>query len=111
MEELRKIFEHEIKRKLAEEGLFEKEHKRDLPRFPKRIGVITSRGGSVIHDIVKTVMQNWPYCRVILFPASVQGPASKNELVFQIRRADEFDMDISKIRIVPEIIRHDFVEL
>ena len=84
----------QLKRKLAEEGLFEKAHKRDLPRFPKRIGVVTSRGGSVIHDIVKTVMQNWPYCRVILFPASVQGPASKNELAFQIKRADEFDIDV-----------------
>ena len=84
----------QLRKKLESEGLFDDRNKKELPKFPKRIGVITSKKGSVIHDIVKTVRQNWPYCQVILFPAAVQGPNSKVELVEQIRRADEFGMDV-----------------
>nr|WP_292749159.1 exodeoxyribonuclease VII large subunit [Methanobrevibacter sp.] len=84
----------QLKKKLKNEGLFEEEHKKELPSFPKRIGVITSQGGSVIHDIIRTVEQKWPYCQVFLFPAAVQGANSKNELALQIKRADEYDMDV-----------------
>lgn len=84
----------QLRKKLESEGLFKKEHKKPLPEFPKRIGVVTSRGGSVIHDIIKTVDTDWPYCEVILFPASVQGASSKMELVSQIKRADSFGIDV-----------------
>ena len=84
----------QLKKRLENEGLFDDEHKRELPEFPKKIGVVTSRGGSVIHDIIKTVEENWPYCQVILFPAAVQGANSKMELVTQIRRADDFGVDV-----------------
>lgn len=84
----------QLKKKLDSEGLFDDEHKKDLPRFPKLIGVITSREGSVIHDILKTVKNNWPYCQVILFPAAVQGANSKSELIAQIIRADSSNMDV-----------------
>lgn len=84
----------QLKSKLAKEGLFDERYKKELPHFVKRIGVITSQGGAVIHDIIKTVRENWPYCQVILFPAAVQGAGSKKELVRQIRRADSLDMDV-----------------
>lgn len=84
----------QLKKKLEKEGLFDDKHKKDLPHFVKRIGVITSKGGSVIHDIVKTVNENWPFCQVFLFPAAVQGENSKIELVTQIARADNSDMDV-----------------
>ena len=84
----------QLKSKLAKEGLFDDKHKKELPHFVKRIGVITSRGGAVIHDIIKTVRENWPYCQVILFPAAVQGAGSKGELVRQIKRADSLNMDV-----------------
>lgn len=84
----------QLKKKLAKEGLFDEKHKKDIPRFVKRIGVVTSQGGSVIHDIIKTVRENWPYCQVILFPAAVQGANSKNELITQIERADGYGMDV-----------------
>ena len=83
----------QLKKKLRNEGLFDNIHKKDLPEFPKRIGVITSKSGSVIHDIVKTVKKDWPYCHVLLFPASVQGVNSKIELVNQIKNADSFGVD------------------
>ena len=84
----------QLKKKLEKEGLFDDKHKKDLPHFVKRIGVITSKGGSVIHDIVKTVNENWPFCQVFLFPAAVQGENSKTELVTQIAKADDSDMDV-----------------
>ena len=84
----------QLKKKLEKEGLFDDKQKKDLPHFVKRIGVITSKGGSVIHDIVKTVNENWPFCQVFLFPAAVQGENSKTELVTQIARADNSDMDV-----------------
>lgn len=84
----------QLKKKLTKEGLFKEEHKKDLPHFPKKIGVITSKGGSVIHDIIKTVEKQWPYCEVLLFPAAVQGQNSKRELVTQIKRADGFGLDV-----------------
>ena len=84
----------QLRKKLEDEGLFDDEHKKELPNFPKRIGVVTSKGGSVIYDIIKTVEKRWPYCEVILFPASVQGANAKNELVAQIKMADSFGLDV-----------------
>lgn len=84
----------QLKRKLAKEGLFDDEHKKELPRFVKRIGVITSQGGSVIHDVIRTVEHNWPYCQVFIFPAAVQGTNSKDELIRQITRADNSNLDV-----------------
>ncbi len=84
----------QLKKKLEEEGLFDRKHKKELPRFPARIGVVTSESGAVIHDIIKTVSQKWPYCNVVLFPAAVQGINSKRELIAQIETADRTDMDV-----------------
>ena len=84
----------QLKEKLSKEGLFDKEHKKPLSRFPKTIGVVTSKGGSVIHDIIETVNQNWPYCQILLFPSAVQGPAATTELVKQIRIADSYNLDV-----------------
>ena len=84
----------QLKEKLAKEGLFDKEHKKQLSRFPKKIGVVTSKGGSVIHDIIKTVNQKWPYCEILIFPSAVQGPGATTELVKQIKRADSYGLDV-----------------
>ena len=84
----------QLKEKLAKEGLFKKEHKKPLPHFPKTIGVVTSKGGSVIHDIIKTVNQNWPCCEILLFPSAVQGPGAAAELVKQIKIADSYNLDV-----------------
>lgn len=84
----------QLKRKLRNEGLFDYKHKKALPEYPKRIGVVTSKGGSIIHDIVKIVKRDWPYCQVLLFPAAVQGSSSKEELVTQIKNADKYELDV-----------------
>ena len=83
----------QLKEKLAKEGLFNEEFKKDLPNFPKNIGVITSKEGSVIHDIIRTVNRQWPYCKLLIFPSQVQGAAATNQLVTQIKKADSFGLD------------------
>jgi len=71
----------QLKKKLAAEGLFEDERKRPLPSFPKRIGIVTSRGGAVIADMVRVLERRCPGLHIRLFPAQVQGEAAVGEIV------------------------------
>lgn len=77
---LQEAFE-KLKAKLKEEGLFEEKHKKPLPKFPERIGVITSETGAAFHDIRDTLERRWPVARVLLHHASVQGVNAAPELV------------------------------
>ncbi len=77
---LQEAFE-KLKARLKEEGLFEDEHKKKLPKFPKRIGVITSATGAAFHDIRDTVARRWPLSVLVLHHASVQGVKAAPELV------------------------------
>jgi len=70
----------QLKAKLAAEGLFAPEKKRKLPRFPRRIGVVTSAHGAAIHDIIRTVQRRLP-TPILIADAAVQGPAAPNQLV------------------------------
>ena len=60
----------ELKEKLNKEGLFDESHKKKIPNFPKRIGVVTAQNGAAIRDIITTIERRWPLCEVILFPSS-----------------------------------------
>lgn len=62
-----------LKVRLEEEGLFDESRKRPLPRFPRRIGVVTSESGAVFHDICQVLERRWPLAEVVLSPAPVQG--------------------------------------
>ena len=59
---------------LEEEGLFDVARKRPLPRFPRRIGVVTSESGAVFHDICQVLARRWPVAEIVLSPTPVQGP-------------------------------------
>lgn len=83
-----------LKKKLAKEGLFNKEHKRPIPRFPKKIGIITAPTGAAIRDILSTIKRRYPICETILFPALVQGTGAKESIVKQLNKAQEYDLDI-----------------
>ncbi len=74
-----------LKARLEEEGLFDESRKRPLPRFPRRIGVVTSESGSVFHDICQVLERRWPLAEIVLSPAPVQGA----EAVFGIVGAIE----------------------
>lgn len=63
-----------LKTKLEADGLFDQARKRPLPRFPKRIGVVTSPVGAALHDIITVLTRRWPLAEVVLAPTPVQGP-------------------------------------
>lgn len=90
--DLHRRFE-ELKEKLNKEGLFDQSHKKKIPNFPKRIGVITAANGAAIRDIIITIKRRWPLCEVILFPSLVQGEKASQNIVYQIKNADKFDLD------------------
>ena len=87
------LFE-ELKRKLASEGLFDKEHKKKIPRFPEKVGVITAREGAAVRDIITTINRRYPLCEIYLFPSLVQGEGAKENIVRMIRKANETDIDV-----------------
>ena len=83
---LKREFER-LKTRLAAEGLFAPERKRALPRFPRRIGVITSPSGAALHDILKILARRFPPAAVLIYPAPVQGAAAVPALVAALATA------------------------
>ena len=81
----------QLKKKLTEEGLFQERFKQPLPQFSKRIGVVTSRSGAVIRDIITTVSRRFPGVDILLYPTKVQGEGSAEEIARNIARANERD--------------------
>ena len=82
-----------LKEKLYKEGLFNKEHKKPIPKYPERIGVITADTGAAVRDIMSTIKRRYPLCEVILFPTLVQGDGAKDNIVRQIEIADKYNCD------------------
>ncbi len=78
----------ELREKLGKEGLFEGP-KKILPRYPKRIAVITSPSGAVIRDIITTVKRRYPIAQLVLFPTLVQGDKAADDIVRNIQRVEE----------------------
>lgn len=90
--DLHRKFE-ELKEKLNKEGLFDESHKKKIPNFPKRIGVVTAANGAAIRDIITTIKRRWPLCEVLLFPSLVQGDKAAENIVYQIKRSEKFNLD------------------
>lgn len=87
------LFE-ELKRRLQKEGLFSPEHKKKLPRIPKKVGVITASTGAAVKDIISTINRRFPLTEIILFPTLVQGVGAKENIVKMINEANESDVDV-----------------
>ena len=81
----------QLKKKLSEEGLFQERFKQSLPQFSKKIGVVTSRSGAVIQDIITTVSRRFPGVEIVLYPTKVQGEGAAEEIARNIERANERD--------------------
>ncbi|WP_247955054.1 exodeoxyribonuclease VII large subunit [Streptococcus oralis] len=81
----------QLKKKLTEEGLFQERFKQPLPQFSKRIGVVTSRSGAVIRDIITTVSRRFPGVDILLYPTKVQGDGAAEEIARNISRANQRD--------------------
>lgn len=87
------LFE-ELKRRLEREGLFSPEHKKKLPRIPKKVGVITASTGAAVKDIISTINRRFPLTEIILFPTLVQGVGAKENIVKMINEANKSDVDV-----------------
>lgn len=85
----------QLYRKLESKGLFAQENKRLIPRFPKRIGVVTSETGAALQDILNILSRRYPIATVVLAPALVQGSEAPASLNASLRQLDEFgDCDV-----------------
>ena len=85
----------QLKKKLSEEGLFQERFKQAIPQFAKKIGVVTSRSGAVIQDIITTVSRRFPGVEIVLYPTKVQGEGAAEEIARNIVRANEReDLDV-----------------
>jgi exodeoxyribonuclease VII large subunit len=72
-------------RKLEAEGLFAEAHKKPLPKYPQRIGILTSESGAAVHDIAVSIRNRWPGTRLFLYSVPVQGPGAAQEIAAAIR--------------------------
>lgn len=83
----------QLKKKLADEGLFDKERKRKIVKMPKKIGIVTAPTGAAIRDILTTIKRRYPIVETILFPALVQGEYAAESIANQIKVANTYDID------------------
>ena len=79
-----------LKEKLAAEGLFAPERKRPLPRFPQRIGLVTSPGGAALRDVLHVARRRNPALEIIFVPCAVQGPGAAAEIAAAIARLNQW---------------------
>ena len=91
---LQRAFE-ELKQKLSDEGLFDEHHKKPLPMFPKKIGVITSETGAAIQDIQQQLQKRYPLAELLLYPTLVQGEYAADQIAHAIRSMNgRTDIDV-----------------
>ncbi len=84
-----------LKRKLYEEGLFDEDRKKPLPKYPERIGIVTSPTGAAVRDMISVIQRRFPVARLILAPVAVQGAPAASEIAEAIRRFnEEGDIDV-----------------
>ncbi|MDU7547450.1 exodeoxyribonuclease VII large subunit [Clostridium perfringens] len=76
---------HKLKKELSEEGIFDQKYKRALPKFPKRIGIITARTGAAVRDIINVIQRRNKSLDIILYPAKVQGENAADSIIEGIR--------------------------
>ena len=82
-----------LKADLEKEGLFKEEHKKPIPKFPKKVGVVTAPTGAAIRDIISTIKRRYPVCEIIVFPSLVQGEFAKDDIVRNIKLAENYNID------------------
>lgn len=83
----------QLQQKLAAEGLFAQERKRPLPRFPRRIALVTSPSGAAVRDMIQVITRRWPKARIIVVPVAVQGDVAAAQIAGALRR----------VHLIPEV--------
>jgi len=78
----------QLKAKLAAEGLFDPAHKKQIPKYPSTIAIVTSSAGAAVHDMLRILRKRYPLTRVLLLPVRVQGVEAPGEIAAAIRYAN-----------------------
>lgn len=84
----------QLKRKLEQKGYFDESHKKPLPRFVKRVGIVTAETGAAIQDMINISSRRNPYVQLILYPAKVQGEGASDTIVQGIQYLDKLGVDV-----------------
>jgi len=88
----------QMRKRLRQEGLFKDEHKKSLPEFPRRIGILTSESGAAVGDIIQSVQQRWPCTKLFLYPVPVQGKGAAQKIAEAVgevnRRNEQLRLDL-----------------
>lgn len=79
----------QLKEQLAQEGLFDSKYKKQLPFLPHKVGIITSKTGSVIRDIIHVATRRYPNCNLVLFPVKVQGAMAAEQICHAIKQFNQ----------------------
>ena len=80
----------QLKEALGKEGLFDPAHKKPLPKYPRRIAIITSSAGAAVHDMLRILKAHWPMSEVVLLPVRVQGAEAPAEIAGALRYANKW---------------------
>ncbi len=83
-----------LKKELDGLGLFKEENKKELPKIPNKIGIITAENGAAVKDILTTLKRRYPFAETYLFPSLVQGKNAHESIVSAIKKADQFRLDV-----------------
>src|ERR1700756_5111298 len=84
-----------LKRKLQSEGLFDPEHKKPLPSFPRRVALVTSRSGAALQDMLNILQRRSPWLRILICPVRVQGEGAAGEIADMIRYLDRHRVSLA----------------
>lgn len=84
----------QLKKNLDQEGLFSDEHKKQIPFYAKKVGIVTASTGAAIQDIVNIAARRNPYVELILYPAKVQGEGAAQTIVRGIEKLDARNLDV-----------------
>jgi len=82
----------QLKVKLAAQGLFDPAHKKPLPKYPGRIGIVTSSAGAAVHDMLRILRKRYPLAQITLLPVRVQGVEAPGEIAAAIRYANYYKL-------------------
>lgn len=83
-----------LKEKLSKEGLFDSRYKKQIPKIPSKIGIVTASTGAAVKDIISTIRRRFPLCETYLFPCLVQGETASVDIVNKVKQADNYNLDL-----------------
>lgn len=83
-----------LKQKLEEMGMFAPEYKRPIPKFVKKLGVVTAPTGAAVRDIINVALRRNPYVQIIVYPAIVQGEQAPKSIIRGIKALEEYGVDV-----------------